>query len=375
MIGLVTRAQRVAEATQARATGILRAARRRWPWFDHLARAYERYRDRRGDRLAAAMTYFGFLSFFPLLALSYALLGYLVGVSDKARAYLVDAINSVLPGLAERLPVEQIAQAKAAAGVIGLVGLLITGLGWVGAARESMREIWGMDPDGGGNFLVKKLSDVGLLAFLGVMMILSAMVSGTAIHATHSVLRPLGLADVVGMGTALWVLSLCVAVAFDAVVFLMVFSRVSGTQAPWRRIIRGAMFGAVGFELLKLVATLLIAHITRNPVYASFAVVVGLLVWIDVVSRFFLFSAAWTATRRVVLSADAPEPVPEPAAEPAVAEPAAAEPAAAEPAVAEPATTGRAGVDPKDLAGRPSARDLSDRPRPAHGAGSSVPQG
>lgn len=304
MTGLVTRARRAAEAAQARGVGVVRRARLRWPWFDHLARAYQRYQDRRGDRLAAAMTYFGFLSFFPLLALAYALLGYLVGVSERARAYLVDATHSLLPGLAQRLPVEQIAQAKAAAGIIGLVGLLITGLGWVGAARESMREIWGTDPNGGGNFLMKKLTDVGLLAFLGTMMILSVAVSGTAISATHAVLGLLGLADVVGMGTALWVLSICVAAVFDAVVFLVVFSKISGTRAPWRRLVKGALFGAVGFELLKLIATLLIGSVTRNPVYASFAVVVGLLVWIDVVSRFFLFTAAWTATRAVVLSAD-----------------------------------------------------------------------
>jgi inner membrane protein YhjD len=301
MIPLVSWVRRTGDAARERGAVALGAARRRWRWFDHLARAYQRYQDSRGDRMAAAMTYFGFLSFFPLLALAYALLGYVVGVSDRARAYLVDATNSVLPG---RLPVEQIAHAKAAAGVIGLVGLLITGLGWMDAARESLRQIWGTDPRGG-NFFVNKLVDVGLLAFLGAILIMSAVVSGTAIHATHAVLGLLGIADVLGMGTALWVLSLCVAGVFDAVAFLVVFSRISGTRAPWRHIIRGAVFGAVGFELLKLIATLLVEHTTHNPVYASFAVVAGLLVWIDVVSRFFLFTAAWTATRRVILRADA----------------------------------------------------------------------
>jgi membrane protein len=342
MIRLVTRVQRVAETAQARGAGFLGGARRRWRWFDHLARAYERYQDRRGDRLAAAMTYFGFLSFFPLLALAYALLGYLIGISDKARAYLVDAIDSLLPGLAERLPVEQIAQAKATAGIIGLVGLLITGLGWVGTARESMRDIWGSDPGGGGNFFVKKLLDVGVLVFLGAVLILSVAVSGTAIHATHAVLKSFGLAGVAGMGTALWVLSLGVAVVFDAVVFLVVFSRFSGTRAPSRPIIRGALFGAIGFELLKVLGTLLIGHITRNPVYASFAVVIGLLVWINVVSRFFLFTAAWTATRQVILRADAAEDAPAPAFTRVTAGP-----------------------------GGPSGR--ADRPH--RGTGSSVPQG
>ena len=63
----------------------------------------------------------------------------------------------------------------------------------------------------------------------------------------------------------------------------------------------GALIGAVGFELLKSAATLLLAGTLTNPVYASFAVLVGLLVWINLVMRLVLFSAAWTATWLPVL--------------------------------------------------------------------------
>ena len=35
---------------------------------------------------------------------------------------------------------------------------------------------------------------------------------------------------------------------------------------------------------------------THNPVYGAFAVVVGLLIWINYLSRFTLFVAAWTVT-------------------------------------------------------------------------------
>ena len=101
-------------------------------------------------------------------------------------------------------------------------------------------------------------------------------------------------------------------------IFLVLFTRLSGTCAPWRRIARGALFGAVGFEILKQVATLLIGRTTQNPVYASFAVLVGLMVWINIVSRFALFVAAWTATRRVVLTADADSPERASGATPAV---------------------------------------------------------
>jgi membrane protein len=47
----------------------LNRERERYPWFDHLARAGGRYQALSGDRVAAGLTYYAFLSFFPLLAL------------------------------------------------------------------------------------------------------------------------------------------------------------------------------------------------------------------------------------------------------------------------------------------------------------------
>ncbi|CNF44620.1 ribonuclease [Mycobacterium tuberculosis] len=288
--------------------GLLRDARERWRWLDHQARAFERYRERRGDRLAAALTCYAFLSFFPLLALAYSLLGYLVGVSTQARDYFVRAINSQLPGLAGQLQVEQIAQSKTAVGIVGLVALLFTGLGWVQVLRESLRDIWGNEPGGGGNFFLKRAWDAAVLVFLGVILICGMAVTTVTTSATHTVLGWLAWDHVTGAGTGLRLLSLAMAVLFDTVVFLVLFSRLSGTRAPWRRIIRGALFGAVGFEILKQGATLLVARTTQNPVYGTFAVLVGLMVWINIASRFALFAAAWTATRRVVLTADAENP-------------------------------------------------------------------
>ncbi|MFC5180258.1 YihY/virulence factor BrkB family protein [Actinomadura harenae] len=283
---------------------VIAALRARWAWFDHLGRAYERYQDRGGDRLAAAMTSYGFLSFFPLLALAYALLGYLVGLSEKARDYLIKAIEELLPGLSGPLEVQRIAESRATIGVFGLVALVFTGLGWVRVLRESLRGVWGYEPAPEGNWFVLKLRDVAVLIFLGTTLVVSVAVSSVASAATQSVLDVFGLADVAGARTMLRLLSLLVAVAFNTLIFLVLFSRLSGTRAPWLRILRGALFGAIGFEALKQVGTLLVAHTTRNPVYASFAVLVGLMVWINIVSRFVLFAAAWTATRRVVLKAD-----------------------------------------------------------------------
>ncbi|HEY8481018.1 MAG TPA: YihY/virulence factor BrkB family protein [Spirillospora sp.] len=300
--------RRRVESLVADAKERLARARARRPWLDHHIRAFRRYQERRGDRLAAALTCYAFLSFFPLLALAYALLGYVVGVSEQARDYFVRAVASMLPGLAGDIRVEEIAQSKTTVGIIGLAALLVTGQNWMVVLRESLRDIWGNEPTGGGNYVVKRLWDVGVLAFLGVTLICGIAVSSVTTSATSTVLGWAGLQDVTGAGTGLRLLSLACAVACNTVIFLVLFSRLSGTRAPWRGILRGALFGAVGFEVLKQVAALLLSRVTENPVYGTFAVLVGLMVWINLASRFTLFVAAWTATRRVVLSADAADP-------------------------------------------------------------------
>jgi len=296
-------------ADQVRA--ILRNRRAHWRWFDHMARAFERYQEQRGDRLAAGLSFYGFLSFFPLTALAFALVGYAVAIDRNARSYVEDALDEVLGALANQLPVERIASAREGASVIALAILLWSGLGWVSALREALRSIWGVNPAGGGNFFVKKFWDVIVLITLGAALLVSVVVSSFATSATSVMLRWLGLAHVTGAGSLVRLASLTIALSTDIVIFFVMFSRLSGTRAKWRRLFKGAVFGAVGLEVFKLVGTFLIGHTTTNPIYASFAVLIGLLVWINLASRFLLFAAAWTATRSKVMAADDAPPAPE----------------------------------------------------------------
>src|SRR5690625_1617069 len=53
----------------------IEAARRRWPVFDHVMTMQEHYARVNGNVLAAGATYFGFLSFFPILALAFYVAG------------------------------------------------------------------------------------------------------------------------------------------------------------------------------------------------------------------------------------------------------------------------------------------------------------
>jgi membrane protein len=271
-------------------------AREKRPAFDHVVRAASRYQADTGDRLAAAVTFFGFLSFFPLLAATASLLA--VVAPDTAATTVAQQVDSFSPGLAEQLGLEETLRNNTAVGLTGLfslAGLLYAGLGWVDALREALRTMWHQNVKAG-NIVKKKLTDVVVLAGLGATLLFSVVVSAAAGAFSDVALGLVGLEGrlvarvlVTGVGTAL-------ALFTSTLLFLYLFIRLPKVETPWRRILRGAVLAAVLFEVLKRLGAIYIQGTTENPLYGAFAVVVGLLVWINLVSRMLLFCAAWTVT-------------------------------------------------------------------------------
>ncbi|WP_232291650.1 YihY/virulence factor BrkB family protein [Frankia sp. QA3] len=284
-------AVRAGVGTVSDTAGAVRAKR---PFLDHLVRAYSRYTADGGDRLAASATYFAFLSFFPIVALAFAVTGFVVDAYPDVQDSLTKQINDYLPGLADKLDVTSIGNAKVGVGLIGLLGLLLAGLAWIDALRDALRLIWHQDIDVG-NIIKRRLRDITVLAGLGLTLLASLVVTSLSTSATGTFLDWIGLS---GSTAAAWVtgiLALLVALAIDTAVFLYLFWRLP-RQTDRSRSVRGAMLGAVGLEILKVVGTWLIGQTTGNPVYGTFAVIVGLLIWINIVMRWTLFVAAWTVT-------------------------------------------------------------------------------
>ena len=282
-----------------RARGRLRAARARHPALDHAARANSRYNEVRGAQVAGAITYFGFLSFFPLLALVYAAVGYISVWFPDAEQAITDTVNAAFPSLIGpgpgQIDIAEVESARTAAGIIGLLGLLYAGLGWLDAVRVGMRRVFGT-LDEPLSFLRAKLADLLVLLLLGATLVASLVVSNLATNATTYALDYVGLADSQVATVLLKVLAVLLAVALDTAVFAILLSRLPGARLPWHRVRSGALLAAAGFEVLKLFGTFLIARTTQNPVYATLGVVVGLLVWINVVSRLLVYATAWTTT-------------------------------------------------------------------------------
>src|SRR4051794_3862335 len=147
-----------------------RAARRNHAWLDHLAGGYGHYQSRHGDQLAAAITYFSFLALFPLILLGVSVTGYVLAASPHLQGELLDNITKQAPGgFGDTLSkvVKTAIDQRAATGVIGLVGVALTGLGWIDNLRTALDTLWGNDLRQQ-SFLTRKLSDALVLLGLGL---------------------------------------------------------------------------------------------------------------------------------------------------------------------------------------------------------------
>lgn len=286
----------------------------RRPSVDHLLRTVQRYQLQSGDRLAAGLTYFAFLSFFPLIALAYALLGYVLANDQNALDALGKAVTEQFPGVADQLDLAAIARAKATAGIIGLLGLLYAGLGAIDALRGALREM-SMATTTPLDFFRGKLRDLVSLLLLGSTMLASVVVTGFATQATAFVVSFAGLDDTPANNATLFLAGLGASLAADWLLFVIVLGWVARPTQPFRVVAKGALLGAIGFGLLKQLAGLLLGATLTNPLYGAFAVIVGLLLWINFSARLVMYVAAWTATAGFG-PPPAPSPVPAPGGSP-----------------------------------------------------------
>lgn len=91
------------------------------------------------------------------------------------------------------------------------------------------------------------------------------------------------------------VVGLGVMFVFDAGVLMSLFRVLAGIRIPFRRLIGGVLIGAAGLAVLKVLGGRLLVGAGSNPLLASFAVIIGLMIWFNLISQMVLISASWIA--------------------------------------------------------------------------------
>jgi membrane protein len=313
------------------ATAKWAAAQQRHAWLRHVVDAWQLMQRNHGNQYAAAITYFSFLALFPLVLLAVSITGFVFAAHPATQASFFNHLTKQLPGSfgdTLRKSIQTAIDNRSSIGVIGLAGVLLTGLGWIANLREAIDAVWGR-AQAKMNFLKARLSNLLVLVGLGVGITVSLGLTAVGTSLTGQLLRAVGLDGVPGSTALLKLLGIAIAAASDVIIFWWLLIRLPAQDVPRRIAWRGALLAAVGFEILKIVGTYTIAHTAHSPTAGPFASVIAVLVWIQLVARLMLFACAWTATLTAEDRAAQANriPVDEPAAVADEDEPAAVSPA------------------------------------------------
>jgi membrane protein len=284
-----------------RASARVERFRARHPTLDHVVTMVTHYNRVDGSAQAGAVTYFGFLSFFPILALGFFAVGLLAQVYPELRGEIRVAVQDLLPGVIGghpgEIPLRTFEDYGGTVGTIGLVAVLYSGLGWLSGMRSALENMFVLARKEQPNFFVGKLRDLATLLLLGVTLVLSVALSGLVAGFSEALLGWIGLdAGAFVPNAVLWLLSHLLAIAASTALLLTMFVLLTQPHVPRRSLVDGAILGAVGFEVLKSVAYFLIAQTKSQPAFQAFGVSLVLVVWINYFSRLVMFAAAYAYT-------------------------------------------------------------------------------
>lgn len=266
-------------------------------------RVFLGYSAKRGPLMAAGLSYQALFATFAAIWVGFSIAGLVIQSNPQLQDAIFGVLSSSVPGLIDdgsgdgAVDPEKLLQTGVLTwtGGIALIGLIGTALGWLASGRDAVRAMFGIGP-AAGNFAIMKLKDLGLAVAFGAALLVSAALSAISTAGLSAGLRFLDLdetsdaAQFVGR-----MLGLLVVFALDAFVLAMFYRYVSGIRIPRRRLIGGSLIGAAALGVLKALGSSLLGGASSNPLLASFAVIIGLLIWFNFICQVILIAASWIA--------------------------------------------------------------------------------
>lgn len=278
----------------------------RWArWVQALRpyRVYINYAHTDGNLRAAGMGFQALFAIFAAVWLGFSAAGLWLTGNPEIFEALITLINRAVPGLimAEGssgvIDASQLGQATAFgwSGAIAAIGLLWTAIGWLYYTRQAVRAVFGLSRDTT-NYVLQKFRDLFLALGFGIVLVISALLTIASTQALTLILGVIGLSsDSFWTSLVTRFSGLGVSVVLNVFTLGAMFRVMARVAIPWKNLFFGVLLGAAVLAGLSALGGLLLGGATKNPLLATFAVFVGLLIWFNLVSRVILLSASWIA--------------------------------------------------------------------------------
>ena len=264
-------------------------------WADRMQREHgvlgfpyavvKKYGDDEGGRQAALITYYGFLSIFPLLLVGVAVLSRVLANHPDLRRRLTDAIvpPALQPTVEHSLATLPTSTVPL---IVGLIGLLLSGTGVVFSAYQTLNHVAAVRHRRRLSYFVRYARVFMVLAILmlGALAVGALTVVATALPSQPGVQRAAAV-----LGSALVVFA----------VLLLGAKMLLARPAPFRALWPGAVAGAVAVTIVLNVGTPLLARLVTKagPVYGSFATVAGMFALLYLIGQALVYAAEIAAVR------------------------------------------------------------------------------
>lgn len=273
-------------------------------------RVFTLYAQRHGPLMAAGSAYKMFFSIAALLVAGFSIFGIIASGNTDLQNLVVQTVAQSTPGLIDTgdgglASPDELFKSRGFgwALVISTATMLVTSLGWIKGLREGMRGVYGLLPLQLNPVLVK-LRDLGVLAVLGLCLVVTTAVGFLAGAFIDVVIDFLGLVSAAAI-LLTQAGSLVVMLLLDALVAVILFRLASGITMPRMAMLQAALLAGAGSTILRSFSSVLLGSVTRNPLLASFAVILGLFVWFYLLSQVYLIATAWGAVVTADLEAAA----------------------------------------------------------------------
>ncbi len=244
-----------------------------------------KYFDDRGPYLAALITYYTFVSLFPLLLLLYSVLGFVLQGHPHLRGDLEQSVLKNFPVIGPQLSnsIHEF-NGSGVALAIGILGTLYGGLGAMQAAQAGFNQVYGVPRNRQPNPIKSRVRSVGLLALLGSGILLSTVIA-VILSTANGISANLGGA----LHVAGYVLNYAVNVALFSASFRLLTAR----ELRVRQVLAGGIVAAALWMVIQAFGSSYISHQLKHSkhLYGVFGIVLVTLAWLYLQSVILILSA------------------------------------------------------------------------------------
>jgi membrane protein len=262
----------------------LDAYQRRHSWLGFAIAVIYKYVDDKGGYMAALVTYYGFLSLFPLLLLTVTILGFVLHGDPHLQTRLLNSTLARFPLIGPQLRAN--VHAHGGSGVGLAVGVLVALYGSLGAAQATQyvfNRVWSVPLSQRPSALKARLRSLLVLLVFGLGVLLTSALSalGTSSGALGATLSG-------GLRVLLFLLAFLVNLAES----MFVFRLLTAPEIPTRALRLGAIVAGVALQVMQAVGSLYLAHYLKgaSESYGAFGLVLGLIAWIYLLALVLVLS-------------------------------------------------------------------------------------